>query len=356
VIEPTGFRAPQTASAADLVRPGYDCTASIIVVSFNTRDLLRECLTSLREECARLPEGLSAEILVVDNASRDGSANMVAAEFSASGVPVRLIRSDVNLGFGVANNRAIEMAQGRYLVLLNSDAFFHSGALARAIAHIEADPSAGVGGARLVGRDGAWQPAARMFPAILRDAFVLTGLASRFPRSRFFSAAERTWADPAKPAEVDWVTGAFMIVRREALVASGLFDPAFFLYCEEVDLCRRVKNAGFHVRYWPDIVVTHLHGESSRQVDAQVFSENETQVVLWRMRSMLLYYRKHHGAKVWLARWLEEALYSLRFLRNRFSPSPRRRQRARDAVTLLRLLRQAWKETRRGRVSPPCPW
>jgi hypothetical protein len=356
VIEPSGFRAPQAASAENLVRPGYETTASIIVVSFNTRDLLRECLTSLREECARLPEGVSAEILVVDNGSRDGSAEMVAAEFSGSGVAARLIRSDVNLGFGVANNRAIEAAQGRYLVLLNSDAFFHSGALARAIAHMEADASAGVGGAQLVGRDGAWQPAARMFPGILRDAFVLTGLASRFPCSRFFSAAERTWADPAAPADVDWVTGAFMILRREALAKTGLFDPAFFLYCEEVDLCRRIKRAGFHVRYWPDIVVTHVHGESSRLVHAQVFSENESQVVLWRMRSTLLYYRKHHGAKVWPARWLEEGLYSLRFLRNRFSPSPARRERAREAVMLLRLLRQAWKETRGGRVSPPSPW
>ncbi|HKN19862.1 MAG TPA: glycosyltransferase family 2 protein [Terracidiphilus sp.] len=356
MTDPTGFRAAQAASAENLDRPGYGCAVSVIVVSFNTRDLLRECLTSLREECARLPEGVSAEILVVDNGSRDGSADMVAAEFSGSGVPVRLIRSAVNLGFGVANNRAIEAAQGRYLVLFNSDAFFHSGALARAIAHMEADAAAGVGGARLVGRDGAWQPAARMFPTILRDAFILTGLASRFPRSRFFSAAERTWADPAVPAEVDWVAGAFMILRREALAKAGLFDPAFFLYYEEVDLCRRVKDAGFHVRYWPDIVVSHLHGASSRQVDAQVFSDNESQVVLWRMRSMLLYYRKHHGAKVWFACWPEEGLYALRFLRNRFSPSPARRERAREAVMLLHLLRQAWKETRGGRVSPPSPW
>lgn len=338
------------------MRRGYDCTVSVIVISFNTRDLLRECLTSLCEECARLSEGFSAEILVVDNASRDGSADMVAAEFSRAGTPVRLIRSDVNLGFGVANNRAIEVAEGRYLVLLNSDAFFHSGALARAIAHMDADTSTGVGGARLVGRDGGWQPAARMFPSIMRDAFVLTGLASRFPLSRFFAAAERTWADPAVPAEVDWVTGAFMILRRAALEKTGLFDPAFFLYYEEVDLCHRVKDAGFQVRYWPDIVVTHLHGESSRQIGEHVFSESESQVVLWRMRSMLLYYRKHHGAKVWLALWLEEGLYSLRFLRNRFSRLPRRRERAREAEMLVRLLRRAWKETRGGRVSPPSPW
>jgi hypothetical protein len=356
VTDPSGFRAPEPSSATNLLRSSYEFTVSVIVVSFNTRDLLRECLTSLREECLRLPAGLTAEIFVVDNASRDGSADMVAAEFSNAGVPVRLIRSEVNLGFGVANTRAIAAAAGRYLVLLNSDAFFHSGALARAIAHMESDGGVGAGGARLVGRNGEWQPAARMFPSIMRDAFLLSGLASRFPRSRVFSAAERTWADPAESAEVDWVTGAFTILRRAALAKTGLFDPAFFLYCEEVDLCRRIKAAGFRILYWPDIVVTHLHGESSRQVDAHVFSENEAQVVLWRMRSTFLYYRKHHGAKVWLARWLEECLYSLRFLRNRLSFSSACHQHAREFATLLRLLRRAWKETRGGRISPRVPW
>jgi hypothetical protein len=329
---------------------------SVIVISFNTRDLLCECLTSLRDECARLADGIAAEILVVDNASRDGSAEMVAAEFSGSGIPVRLIRSETNLGFGAANNCAIEAAQGRYLVLLNSDAFFHPGALAQALAHMEADPSAGIGGARLIGRDGAWQPSAHSFHSILGNAFILTGLASRFPHSPIFALDQRTWADPLVPAEVGWVTGAFMILRREALQKTGLFDPAFFLYYEEADLCRRMKAAGFRVFYWPDIVVTHLHGESSRQVGEQVFSENETQVVLWRMRSTLLYYRKHHGQKVWLARWLEEGLYTLRFLRNRFSPTPARRARAQEATLLLSLLRRAWKETQGGRISPLVPW
>ena len=360
MTHPDGSTPPEHESASPL-RANWDYTVSVIVISFNTRDLLRQCLTSLRDECARLSQGSTAEILVVDNASRDGSAEMVAAEFSGAGVPVRLIKSNVNLGFGVANNRAIESALGYHLVQLNSDAFLHPGALACALAHMDADPTAAIGGAKLVGpsragNDGAWQPAARSFPSILRDAFVLTSLASRFPRSRIFAAAERTWADPNQSAEVDWVTGAFMILRREALAKTGLFDPAFFLYCEEVDLCRRVKAAGFRVLYWPDIVVTHLHGASSRQVGEQVFSENETQIVLWRMRSTFLYYRKHHGAKVWMARWLEESLYTLRFLRNRFSPSPPRRERARQAMQLLGLLRCAWKDTRGGRVSPPSPW
>ena len=326
------------------VRSAYPCAVSVIVVSFNTRDLLRECLTSLLAECASLPDGSAAEVLVIDNASSDGSAEMVAREFADS---VRLLRSEVNLGFGVANNIAMEAAQGRHLVLLNSDAFFQAGALARALAYMDADAGAGIGGARLVGRDGAPQPSARTFHTIAGTALVLSGISERGTRMDHDSTA---------PASVDWVTGAFMILRREALARTGLFDPAFFLYFEEVDLCRRVKAAGFRVMYWPDVVVTHLGGESSRTLGEHVFSDGEAQVVLWRMRSTLLYFRKHHGWQVWLTRWLEQGLLALRVIRNRFSRSGRRRARGREAALLMRLMGQAWNETKGGRVSPPRPW
>lgn len=334
----------------------YDYQVSVIVISFNTRELLRECLTSLLAECARLPLPASAEVLVVDNGSLDGSAEMIEAASSSSHIPVRLFRSQVNLGFAAANNLAIEKARGRYLALLNSDAFFHPGALRLAIEHMDADPTVAIGGARLVGRDGAWQPSARSFPSIGRDALVITGLSARYPHSRFFGAPDRTWASPNHPAQVDWVPGAFSILRPEALQKTGLFDPAFFLYCEEVDLCRRVKAAGFRVFYWPDIVVTHIGGESSRQLRSLKFSTIGSQVVLWRMRATLLYYRKHHGSQAWLARWLEEAIYILRRLRNRVSSDPARLDRADEAKVLLGLMRQAWKETGGGRVSPPRPW
>ena len=333
----------------------YGYEVSIIVISFNTRDLLRECLTSLARRM-REPQSTRAEVLVVDNASGDGSAEMVEAEFAKSQIPVRLIRSNVNLGFASANNLAMTQAAGRYIVLLNSDAFFHPGSLGRAIDHMEVDVTVGNGGARLVGPDGAWQPSARTFHSIWIDAIVLTGLASRFPNSRIFGAPDRTWADPDQPASVDWVPGAFSILRREALAKTGLFDPAFFLYYEEVDLCRRVKAAGYRVLYWPDVVVTHIGGESGRQLRSLKFSKTGAQVVLWRMRATLLYYRKHHDWQAWLARCLEETIYCLRWLRNRFSSSPVRRERAEEAKLLLGLMRQAWKETNGGRISPPRPW
>ena len=332
----------------------YDYEVSVIVISFNTRDLLRECLTSLLDECANLEA--SSEVIVVDNASRDGSAEMVEAEFTKSRLPVRLIRSDVNLGFAAANNLAMEHTQGRYIVLLNSDAFFHPGALRRAIDHMDDDSTIGIGGARLVSRDGAWQPSARTFHSIWIDAIVLTGLAARFPRSRIFGAPDRTWADPDQPAEVDWVPGAFSILRREALARTGLFDPAFFLYYEEVDLCLRVKEAGFRVLYWPDVVVTHIGGESGRQLRSLKFSKTGAQVVLWRMRATLLYYRKHHGFQAWFAKALEETIYHLRWIRNRYSNSPVRRERAEEATLLIEMMRQAWNETNGGRISPPRPW
>jgi GT2 family glycosyltransferase len=341
--------------------PSYDYAASVIVISYNTRDVLRECLQSIVAECTLLPAGTAVEVLVVDNASTDGSAEVVEHEIAfpsyvASSSTIRLIRSAVNLGFAAANNLAMEVARGRYLVLLNSDAFFHPGALRLSIQHMDANTTVGVGGARLVGPHGEWQPSARAFPTLWNVFVVLSGLAARYPRSRIFGAFDRTWASPDLQAEVDWVPGAFSIMRREALAKTGLFDPRFFLYCEEVDLCCRIKAHGFRVLYWPDVVVTHIGGESSRQLTTLKFSDAESQVVLWRMRSTLLYFRKHHAFRVWGIRLLEDGMHTIRWLRNRNSKDPIRRHRGEEAKLFLSLMRQAWKETNGGRVSPPPPW
>jgi GT2 family glycosyltransferase len=334
------------APAREISTAGID--VSIIVISFNTRDLLRECLTSVSREVACLRH----ELLVVDNGSNDGSADMVEREFPC----INVLRSSTNLGFGNANNLALEQARGRYFVLLNSDAFLARGALARALHHMDANPACALGGGLLVGRDGARQPSARSFHSVVGDAIVLTGLAARFPASKAFGAFDRTWADPQLPCEVDWVPGAFSIIRPEALRRIGLFDPNFFLYYEEVDLCLRLKLAGFQIWYWPDLVVTHIGGESSRQLKSLEFSTGAAQVVLWRMRSTLLYYRKHHGARVHLALWMEWCLYAMTVLRNSFSRSSYRKQRRAHYKKMLGLLRQAWRDTDGGRISPPRPW
>ncbi len=333
------------APASDAGRPD----ASIIIVSFNTREVLRECLGYLARESV----GLRVEVLIVDNHSKDGSPEMIEQDFPA----VRLFRSEVNLGFGAANNVALAEAKGRYIVLLNSDAFLEPGSLRLSIEHMDAAPECGLGGARLIGRDGSWQPSSRCFPTVLQDAIVQTGLAAKFPKSKFFGGFDRTWADQSVAAEVEWVPGAFSIIRPEALAKVGFFDPAFFLYYEEVDLCLRIKQAGYTIWYWPDVVVIHLGGESSKQLKTMEFSKAASQVVVWRMRSTLLYYRKHKGFLGALAeKWMEAGLYRITVLRNRFSRDPARQARGRRYKSLIALMDQAWKDTQGGRVSPPRPW
>ena len=319
---------------------------SVVIVSFNTRDLLRECLQSLAVEAA----GIDHEVIVVDNASRDESAQMVAAEFPQA----RLLASSVNLGFAAANNRAFALARGQFVVLLNSDAFLKPGALQQAVALMKAHSKMGVGGGRLVGRDGEWQPSARQFPSLLNDLLALTGLAARFPRSRFFGRADRTWADETQACEVDWVPGAFSIIRRDVMEAVGGFEEDFFLYYEEVDLCRRIKKMGYQIWYWPQIEVIHYGGESSKTVEHLALSSSGAQLTLWRMRSALLYYRRHHGATgARLAMRVEMLWHQLRAWKNR-----RAAQNAKviESQTIISLMRQAWRETDCGRVSPARPW
>jgi len=321
---------------------------SILIVSFNTKDVLRECLESV----ALSSRNLAVETIVVDNCSHDGSAAMVRQEFPWA----QVIESHENLGFGRANNLAFEAAKGRYIVLLNSDAFLQANTLCLSLEKMEADPSVGLASGRLVGRDGELQPSARMFPNPVRQLLVISGLADRYPRSRFFGQADRTWADPMQPAEVDWVPGAYSIIPARILHQHGFFDPRFFLYYEEVDLCLRIQNAGFKIMYWPEICVVHVGGESSRQVKSLEMSQTGAQLVLWRMRSTLLYYRKHKGSMAAVVCWLEEMWYLLRGWRNRLRRGEEARVEVRNQERLASLMVRAWKETHGGRVSPPQPW
>jgi GT2 family glycosyltransferase len=321
---------------------------SILIVSFNTKDVLRECLESVKLSSV----DLAVETIVVDNCSRDGSAAMVREEFPW----VHVIESPENLGFGRANNLAFEAARGRYIVLLNSDAFLQEKTLCLSLEKMEANPTVGLASGRLVGRDGELQPSARMFPNPIRQLLVISGLADKYPKSRFFGQADRTWADPMHAAEVDWVPGAYSIIPARILHEHGFFDPRFFLYYEEVDLCLRIQNAGFKIMYWPEICVVHVGGESSRQVKTLEMSQTGAQLVLWRMRSTLLYYRKHKGSMAAVVCWLEEIWYQLRGWRNRFRRSEEAKVEVRNQERLASLMAQAWKETDGGRVSPPQPW
>jgi GT2 family glycosyltransferase len=321
--------------------------ASVVIVSFNTRDILRTCLASLK----RATGDLDIEVIVVDNASHDGSADMVAAEFPR----VSLLRSAVNLGFAGGNNAAFGQARGRHVILLNPDTLLDRDTLDRAIAHMDKDPSVGMAGGRLLNRDGSDEPAARQFPSVFNDFLALSGLAARFPGSRLFGRFDRTWAPVAQPADVDWVPGAFAIIRGEVLAQVGHFDERFFLYYEEVDLCRRIRAAGWRIRYWPDIVVHHWGGESSKTLTDHAISSSGSQLVLWRMRSALLYYRKQHGRlTAWAAAQLEIGWHALR--RAKVALTGGNPDKSAESTQVSSLMRRAWAETAGGRVSPSRPW
>jgi GT2 family glycosyltransferase len=317
-----------------------------VIVSFNTREVLKKCLSALLDEAA----DFNLEIFVVDNASQDGSAEMVSRDFPQ----VRMLSARRNLGFAAANNLAFGAATGDYVILLNSDAFLCPGSLASAVAHMESEPNTALGGGRLIGADGSWQPSARQFPGLVNDFLALSGLAHRFRESRFCGRADRTWADPMTDAAVDWVPGAFTIIRSEVLEKLGGFDESFFLYYEEVDLCRRIKACGYQVRYWADVVVVHLGGESSKSMESAVRSKIGAQLTLWRLRSAYLYYRKHHGYRAWGAMAMEYLWHAVRFVRNAIAPA--RREKAKESRAMLELVRQAWRETRAGTHSPAKPW
>ncbi|MDD5274116.1 MAG: glycosyltransferase family 2 protein, partial [Methylovulum sp.] len=311
-------------------------TLSVFIVTYNSAPQLRPCLDSLRAQTLG-----DIEIIVVDNASRDDTVAIVRNDYPE----VQLLANPSNLGFANANNLALTVAHGRYVVLLNPDAVIPPDTLQQAVKLMEKTPDAGMGGGLLQGPQGEWQPSARQFPSLLNEALVLSGLAGRFPKSRFFGRFDRSWADPSVAAVVDWVPGAFAILRRSLLTEIRLFDSRFFLYYEEVDLCRRIHDANFNVYYWPELVITHIGGASSETVDDLAFSSSGKQLTLWRMRSQLLYYHKWHGRFYGrLVKTLEQTWHRCRAWRN----ARRNPAKAAESRHIVQLWQQAWQETQGG--------
>lgn len=257
---------------------------SVLLVSYNTQGLLDRCLGAL--DAARAQAGGVSEVIVVDNASHDGSVAHLAAHHPS----VRVIVSPSNLGFGRANNLALEASQGDYILLLNTDAFVEPDALRRTLAFMDAHPDVGVLGVRLVGGDGLLQPSCRYFPTPWNEAVQRMGLQRWFPRTRLVD--DMDW-DHASVRDCDWVTGCFYLVRRQTVDEVGLFDPRYFLYNEEVDHCMAVRRAGWRVVYFPDTTVIHLGGESAQTL--ATLNQATRQVSVIQLESSLLYHRKQGG-------------------------------------------------------------
>ncbi len=250
---------------------------SVIVVNWNTRDLLERCLAAAQANAGRV----SVELIVVDNASADGSAAMVRERFPGA----HLILNSDNLGFARANNLGAAAAGGRYLLLINSDAFLTPGALEALVSLADAQPRAGLVGAQLRNADGTFQASHTPFPTLWREFLILTGL-GRLVFGRQFPS--RGPDDGLGPQRVDYVEGACLLARRDAYQAVGGLDEGYFMYAEEVDLCLSMRRHAWEVWYQPAARVTHLGGASSRARRP----EQEGDLYVSRVRL----FRKHYGA------------------------------------------------------------
>jgi len=230
---------------------------SIVIVSWNVRDLLRGCLRSLYAA----PEGRAAQVIVVDNGSTDGSAEMVEAEFPA----VQLVRGSENRGFAAANNTGLALAQGRYVLFLNPDTEIIGAALAALLGYAAAQPDVAVVAPQLLNSDGSLQPSRYRFPTFATAFFESTWLEPIAPRQLLDRYYVRDLPED-QVCDVDWVRGAALLVRRAAIDAVGPLDEGFFMYSEELDWCRRFRDAGWRVVYLPTAQVIHHGGKSSDAV------------------------------------------------------------------------------------------
>jgi hypothetical protein len=252
---------------------------SAVVVSYNSRDHLPGSLGALAASTA----GTAAEIVVVDNDSRDGTPDLVRERFPA----VSLIRNGANLGYARAVNQGIAATTGRHVLVLNPDCEMKPGALASLARFLDGAPKAAIAAPRILNPDGTLEFSARSFPGPLTFLFNRYSLLTRlFPHNPFSRGYLLTDWDHASVREVDWVSGACMLVRREAIATVGGMDEAFFMFNEDVDWCRRMKLAGHAVCYVPDAVVVHHIGASRRRVAPRV--------ILERHRGMIHYFHKHH--------------------------------------------------------------
>lgn len=229
---------------------------------------------------------IDLEVFVVDNASKDNSVSMIKKAYPN----VTLIENTTNIGFGRANNQVMHLVKGNYILLLNTDAFVQPETISKTAAYMESHTNCGVLGVKLIGRDGDLQPSCRFFPTPFNLFAHRVGLNRLFPNVRLVDDVK--W-DSTITQSCDWVPGCYYLVRKEVYQQVGLFDPLYFLYCEEVDHCFATKKAGWQVTYFADSSVIHIGGESAKS-DNTIEQKNR-QINVLRVESELLYFKKNYG-------------------------------------------------------------
>ena len=258
---------------------------SIVIVSWNTRAILSDCLRSVFEQTKEV----SFEIFVIDNSSHDGSADMVRAEFPR----VKLIENAQNRGFAAASNQGLRLASGRYMLLLNPDTLILDDAISRCVRYADLHSDVGVVGCQVLEDENRISNTGFSFPTPLNLFLTLSGLSRAFPRSRLFGRPELGWWDRDSEQDVDVVPGMFMLVRREAIAQVGLMDESYFVYWEETDWCYRFSRAGWRRVFTPSARIVHLDGggKSTSQVSSKMFVQMQ--------KSSMIYHRKNLGLAAW---------------------------------------------------------
>lgn len=276
---------------------------AIIIVSWNVRDLLADCLHSVENDLAS--SNLTGEVWVVDNASHDGSVEIVQRDFPS----VKVIASDQNLGFAGGNNAALRAmgfgsspskastiaTKPAAVLLLNPDTLIHPGALATLVNFLDQTPQAGIAGAKLIYGDGSFQHSAFAFPGLGQLAIELLPLPGRLVESRLNGRYNRSLYEGNQPFQIGHPLGAAMAVKGAAIEQIGLLDEAYHMYVEEVDWSKRIINAGWQAYCVPSAVITHFGGQSTGQIKSSSF------VNLWRSRYQF-YCKYYNPLRVWLAR------------------------------------------------------
>ncbi|MHC4644446.1 MAG: glycosyltransferase family 2 protein [Planctomycetota bacterium] len=254
---------------------------SIVIVSWNTQDILHNCLKSIGEQTRNIHH----EVIVVDNASTDSSADMVKRNFP----PVILIENSKNCGFAAANNQGIAIAKGRYVLLLNSDTIILDDAISKTVSFADNNPNAAVVACKVLNPDRSLQLTCFMFPSILNMALSSSYLYKLLPKSKFFGRERMTWWDRNDECDVEVATGCFMLVRHEAIEEVGLMDEQFFMYGEETDWCYRFKQAGWRVMFTPAAEIIHLGNQSAKLHPASM---------LLQLRGSILAFMKKHSRPI----------------------------------------------------------
>ncbi|MCF6093269.1 glycosyltransferase family 2 protein [Microaerobacter geothermalis] len=255
---------------------------SILIVNYNTCNLTLQALRSVFDSRT----DYQFEVIVIDNNSTDDSVEMIEREFPK----VKLIQNRENVGFSKANNQGIKIADGRYILLLNSDTVIQKDTLDMMLKFMDNHPHIGASGCKVVLPDGSLDKACRRgFPTPSASFYYAFGIARLFPHVPRFNQYQLTYLDPDKDYPVDCLVGAFMLVRREAIEQVGLLDEEFFMYGEDIDWCYRIKQAGWDIYYYPYTSIVHYKGASSRRKPFKIIYEFH--------RAMFLFHRKHYQQK-----------------------------------------------------------